>query len=261
MTLKDIWEKTSGWLKSQVLSRRQEQPQVNVDTEGLIAQEQEGSPGTSDQGGPAAEKGDKIEVRAIQPTEKRESIEKLQEGFNKLIGQLQGINEHLNRQITQHEELMGRIEQLPQLLESFPAMVENQKQITEQMLEQLKTAAAKNEQFIDTVAKIPNETAKQTDALVNIDHQLAAAADIDVQMSESFNKFNETLDKLNQSAVGQTDSIMQMSRTFATSDRYLKYILSRQNKRFIWVFIIAVGVCVVAIGVLTAVVIYLRHTL
>ncbi|MHC4750944.1 MAG: hypothetical protein ACYTFW_13855, partial [Planctomycetota bacterium] len=88
--------------------------------------------------------------------------EKLQEGFDKLVDQLQGINEHLNRQATQHEDLMSRIKQLPQLLESFPAVVENQKRITEQLLEHLKATSAKNEQFVDAVEKIPNETAKQT---------------------------------------------------------------------------------------------------
>jgi hypothetical protein len=56
---------------------------------------------------------------------------------------------------------------------------------------------AKNQHFADVVAKIPTETAKQTDALVDINHQLAAAADTDVQMAEGLNKFNETLEKLN----------------------------------------------------------------
>jgi hypothetical protein len=112
---------------------------------------------------------------------------------------------------------------------------------------------------METVEKIPTETAKQTDALVDIDHQLAAAADTDVQMAESFNKFNETLDKLNESTIGQTDGIMQMSKTFATSDRYLKYIMSRQRKSFMWVFMIAVGVCVLAILILAGIIIYLRH--
>jgi len=145
------------------------------------------------------------------------------------------------------------------LLEGFPELLENQKQVTGQLLEQLKAAAIKNEQFIDAVEKIPTETAKQTDALVDIDHQLAAAADTDVQMAESFNKFNETLDKLNQSTLGQTDSIMQMSKTFSTSDRYLKYIISKQNRRFMWIFVTAIGVCVLAILVLTGIIIYLRQ--
>ena len=136
--------------------------------------------------------------------------------------------------------------------------MENQKQVTEQLLEQLRSAAAKNEQFIDAVEKIPDETAKQTDALANIDHQLAAAADIDVQMADNFNNFNQTLDKLNQSTLSHTDGILQMSKTFAASDRYLKYIISKQSKRFMWIFITAISVCVVVILILTGIVIYLN---
>lgn len=203
--------------------------------------------------------GSQVVVKTVQPGGKPESLEKLQEGFDRLIGQLQAINEHLNRQLAQHEDLTRRMDELPQLLESFPAAAENQKQLIEQLLEQLRSAAVRDEQFIDTVEKIPTETTKQTDALVDIDHQLAAAAGADAQMAEGFNRFNETLDELNQSTLGQTDAICQMSRTFATSDRYLKYIISRQNKRFMWIFTIAIGVCALAVLILTGIIIYLRQ--
>ncbi len=254
MALKDLWAGTSNWLRSHKLSSAiNSQPDIN--DEGLINQDANtAGPGIEEQ----PPQSNKVVVKTVPPKTKAESLEKLQEGFNKLIEQLQGINEHLNRQAAQHENLMSRIEQLPKLLESFPAVVENQKQITEQLLEQLKATAVKNQQFIDAVDKIPTETAKQTDALVDIDHQLAAVADTDVQMVESFNKFNQTLETLNQSSLSQTDSIMQMSKTFATSDRYLKYIISRQNKRFMWLFIAAISVCVLAILILTGVIIYLR---
>jgi chromosome segregation ATPase len=255
MGIKDIWTKTSNWLRNHSLAKAPEdQPQV--DDQGLITEDADSTESTADSQG--AQSGSVV-VKAVQPRSKAESLEKLQAGFDKLIDKLQGINEHLNRQITQNEELMSRIEQLPQLLEGFPALLENQRQITERLLEQLNAAAVKNEQFIGIVEKIPTETAKQTDALVNIDHQLAAAADIDVQMAESFNKFNETLGKLNQSTVAQTDSMIQMSKTYATSDRYLKYIISRQNKRFIWVFIAAVSVCLAVILILTGIIIYLKQ--
>ncbi len=255
MTLKDFWARTSSWLRAHKLSRSADyQPQLN--DEGLISQNAESTK-------PIVEKqpaqSNQVVVKTLQPVDKTQPLEKLQVGFNKLVERLQGINEHLNRQVTQHEDLMSRIEQLPKLLENFPAVVENQKQITEQLLEQIKTTAAKEQQFIDAVEKIPSETAKQTDCLVDIDHQLAAAADTDVQMAESFNKFNETLDKLDQSTISQTDSILQMSKTFATSDRYLKYLMSRQNKRFMWIFMIAMGVCVLAILILTVIIIYLRQ--
>ena len=259
MALKDFWSrtksKTNSWLEAHRLQSVDDyQPQI--DDEGLISQNPSSEESAVDDKGA---KSNKIVVKAVQPASKAQSLEKLQAGFDKLVEQLQGINEHLNQQVTQHQDLMGRIEQLPQLLESFPSVVGNQKQIIKQLVEQLKATAAKNQQFIDTVEKIPTETAKQTDALVDIDHQLAAAADTDVQMAESFNKFNETMGKLNQSTLGQTDSIMQMSKTFATSDRYLKYIISRQNKRFMWVFICTIGVCVLVVLILTGIIIYLRQ--
>ena len=256
MTLKEFWADTGRWLRAHKPSiGGAHQPEI--DDDGLISQ---GGDTTAVDGSvPAGDRGNNVIVRAVPPVDRHESLEKLQEGFEKLVEQLKGINEHLSRQATQHEDLMGRIRQLPELLESFPSVVENQKRITEQLLEQLKGAAAKNEQFIDAVEKIPTETAKQTDALVNIDHQLAAAADIDVQMTESFNNFNQSLDKLNQSTISQTDGIIQMSKTFAASDRYLKYIISKQNKRFMWIFIAAISVCVTAILILVGIVIYLKY--
>jgi lipopolysaccharide/colanic/teichoic acid biosynthesis glycosyltransferase len=38
-----------------------------------------------------------------------------------------------------------------------------------------------------------------------------------------------------------------MKKTFSASDRYLKYLVSKQNKRFVWIFWTAVGVCIFAI--------------
>lgn len=260
MTLKEMWSNAGRWL-------REHKPSISIgaahhpdiDDDGLISQSNDREQPAGDESAPAPNQGDNVVVKSVQPSERQESLQKLQEGFDKLIERLGGINEHLSRQAAQHEDLMERIEQLPELLESFPTVVENQKKLTQQLLEQLKTSAAKNEQFIDAVEKIPTETAKQTDALVNIDHQLAAAADIDVQMTEGLNNFNESLDKLNQSTVSQTDSIVQMSKTFAASDRYLKYIISKQNKRFMWIFIAAISICVTVILILTGIIIFLKY--
>jgi chromosome segregation ATPase len=255
MTLKDFWSKASSWLEARKPSRPTDY-QPEIDDEGLISQVAEST-------GPAADdrtsESNQVLVKTVQPMDKTQSLEKLQAGFDKLVEQLEGINNHLNRQAAQNEELMSRIEQLPKLLESFPTAVENQKQLIEQLLEQLKATATMEQEFIGTIEKIPTETAKQTDALTDINHQLAAAADVDVQMTEGLNKFNETLDKLNQSTIGQTDGIVQMSKTFAASDRYLKYIISNQRKSFIWVFTAAVGVCLAAILILAGIIIYLRR--
>jgi methyl-accepting chemotaxis protein len=258
MKLKDLWSKTNSWLQRQKLVKPQDyQPQL--DDQGLISEDADSADSAEAKSAAGKPESNQVVVKAVQPGGKTEPIEKLQEGFNRLIEQLEGINEHLSRQAAQHENLMNRIDKWPEPLESFLAVAENQKHLTEQLFEQLKATATNQQEFIEAVERIPAETARQTDQLVDIDHQLAAAADADVQMAESFNNFNQTLDRLNQSTLSHTNSIIQMSKTFATSDRYLKYIVSRQNKRLMWIFAIAIGVCAVAILILTGVIIYLKQ--
>ena len=196
-------------------------------------------------------------VKSIPESARNEQIEKLQDGFNRLIGRLEDINEHLSKQAEHQQQLMERLDKLPQMFESFAPSIKSQQQLTEQMIAELKASGMKNQKFIEAIESIPTETAKQTDALHSIDHQLAAAADCDVQMTESFGKFKEALNKLDQSTVSQTESIMQMSKTFAASDRYLKFIISRDKKRMFWMLVISLCICVAVILALVGIVLYL----
>jgi len=257
MTLREILSGTSNWLRS----RRYEHAghcEPVLDNDGLLTmalEPQEDFEGTSS----ARTRHGPVVVNSVTTLDRREPVEKLQEGFNRLIDQLEQVNDHLSQQLSQHQELMGRVKQLPQLLESLPSAIENQKNLTTQLLEQLRTTAAKDQQFIETVGKIPTETARQTDTLTLINHQLAAAADTDVQLAESFVKFKDTLERLNHNTASNTEGIVQMSKTFAASDRYLKYVVTKLNKRYAWVLAIAISVCGAAICTLAGIVIYLAR--
>jgi uncharacterized phage infection (PIP) family protein YhgE len=244
MELREIWSHFTSWLRKQLPSSHSDYERPQLSDDGLIIHNHT----------PSA---DKSPFQAVAVRGKPE-VEKFQAGFGKLIDQLQDINEHLNKQVAQHENLIARIDQFPKLLENFPAVVENQKALTEQLVSQLKTNLLKDQQLLSAVEKIPAESAKQTDALLAIDRQLAAASDVDVQMTETFGKFNETLAKLNQSTKDHTDGISQMSRTFAASDRYLKFIVSRQTRQLMWVFYSALGICIAVILILVGIIIFVN---
>ncbi|MCL5281052.1 MAG: hypothetical protein M1376_14225 [Planctomycetes bacterium] len=257
MTLREIWTGTSNWLRS----RRYENAgscEPVLDNDGLLTMALEPEEDFEDTGSARTTQGP-IVVNPVAALDRRESAEKLQEGFNRLIDQLAQINDHLSEQLTQHQELMGRVRQLPQLLESLPSAVENQKFLTTRLLDQLRTTTAKDQQFIEAVGKIPAETARQTDTLTMINHQLEAAADADVQLAGNFVKFKDTLDRLNHSTAKNTEGIVQMSRTFAASDRYLKYVVTKLNKRYAWVLAIAMTICGAAICTLAGIILYLAR--
>ena len=257
MGLKELWAKIDGWWTNR--AGRRSEPYVAVDKDGLICDEG-GGVITAQPNQKHSKTGGLEIVKRSGAVERKENIEKLGKAFDSLIDQLGGINEHLSKQVAQHENLMKRIDELPELLENVPNSVENQRQLVDGLIEQLKGKALKEQQFVDIVEKIPAETAKQTHALVDMNQKLSVSADIDAQINENFNKFNQTLDKLDTDTVSQTDSIMQMSKTFAASDRYLKYVMSRQHKRFMWVFSIAIGVCVLAIIILAGIILIVMKT-
>ena len=249
MSIRELLLRLTNWLHNRLTSQGDHNFPHLSDNGLMIDHNSSSSP-------PASNESNAIKAVAVRG--KTESLEKLQAGFDRLIDELSGINDHLRRQVAQHDDLITRVDQLPKLAESFPASVENQKVLSEQLLSQLKANILKDQQMLSAVEKIPAEEAKQTDTLINIDRQLAAAADVDVQMTETFNKFNDSLSKLNQATKDHSVGISQMSRTFAASDRYLKFVVSRQAKQFMWVFYSALAVCVAIILILVAIIIYLR---
>lgn len=255
MTLKEILTGTSSWLRThrfETVGRYA--PALN--DEGLLASHFEAEDDFMDTRS-AGSPSEPVMVSTVTSLERRDSAEKLQEGFDQLVGQLQQINGHLNSQLHQHEELMGRVRELPHVLESLPSAIENQKHLTTELLEQLRSSTNKSQQFIEAVEQIPAETTRQTDTLTMMNHQLAAAAETDVQLAESFLKFKGTLDRLNHNTVSNTEGILQMSRTFAASDRYLKFVIAKMNRRYAWTLAMALSVCGAVISALVVVVFYL----
>ncbi|RKY12230.1 MAG: hypothetical protein DRP65_01920 [Planctomycetota bacterium] len=257
MSIKELWSKVDTWWTNRDSSRADSY--VAVDEDGLICDDGSVVTVRPDEKQPKA--GGLEIVKKGGALDRKENVEMLGKAFDSLISELSGINEHLDRQIAQHEKLMQRIDELPHLLENIPDSVRTQKQLVDGLIEQLQGKALKEQQFVDIVGKIPAESTKQTHALVDMNQKLSVAADIDAQINENLNKFNQTLGKLDTDTVSQTDSIMQMSKTFAASDRHLKYVMSRQNKRFILVFAIAMGISAFAIIVLAAAVVLLLNNL
>jgi chromosome segregation ATPase len=257
MTLRGILSGTASWLRAH---RYEDSGRCDpaLDDDGLLAMDFD-TGGDTQNVQSAGARSEPLMVSTITSIERREPVERLQEGLDRLVGELEQINEHLGEQLAQHEELMGRVRHLPQLLESLPSAVENQKRLTAQLMEQLRSTAAKERQFSEAVEEIPAAAARQTDALIDINHQLAVAGDVDVQMAEGFNKFRMTLDRLNQNTVSNTEGILQMSRTFAASDRHLKYVVTMLNKRYAWTLAVTLGICMSAIASLVVVILYLAR--
>ena len=255
MSIKELWAKVDNWWTHR--DNNGADSFVAVDSDGLICNDG-GAAGVQTQEKRIRPGGLEI-VKKSSGLDRKENSEMLHAAFEGLISQLGDINQHLDRQISQHEKLMHRIDELPHLLENVPDAVKSQKNLVDGLIEQLQSKALKEQQFVDIIGKIPDQAVKQTNALVDMNQKLSVSVDIDSQINENLNKFNQTLGKLDTDTVSQTDSIMQMSKTFAASDRHLKYVMSRQNKRFLWAFSIAMAVSTFAIIALAVIILLILN--
>lgn len=203
---------------------------------------------------------EKVLAKQVPPPSSQRSLEVIQQGLADLLTQLTGINENLAKHVDQNEQLMSRIEHLPDIIEHLPEAVRNQSLTVKALLQELKDSQQKELEFIRAVESIPRETGKQTDVLQNINNQLSASAETDIQFVETFNKFKISMEHLDNSTKAQTEMLAQMNKTFAVSDRYMKYLVSRQNKRFTWLFVVSLCVTVFSIIALLIVFTFLfRH--
>ena len=277
MRLKEYWSKISGWLSGR-REEAEEGPRPRVDEEGLMTEDFERSSETADKEETAeiGEAGTKTEEAAGAEEEVfagrkepagmertkdvlyKRDMNRLQDRFDRLIEKLGTISETLNLQLAQGKMLLERMDKMPEIVRNFPAIADSQIRMGKELSEHLAAMTAKNERFLEAVEKIPSESIRQTDILAEINEHLTTSTDVDMRMSDSFRRFNEILTKLSQNIVSQAESIMEMSRVFSSSDRYLKYVISRQNRQFIWLFGVSVGVCLFAILILVGIVMYIK---
>ena len=225
---------------------------AELDCNGLIDCSQEGAVGVLERDEieivePSHDQYNQIAVQEDRQIEREDRTDVPTEAFERLIGQLQGINNSFNRQMEQNERILERVQKLPEMLESLPVEAENQRQMVYSMMDQMKAQSDREEKIAETLRDIPYQTSRQTNTLVDMNQKLSASAQVDAQLADGFNRFNSTLGNLNKTSTQQSDAIAQMNKTFAASDRYMKHLVNRQNKRFAWMFFSGLGVCTFAV--------------
>ena len=84
MTLKEFWADTGRWLRAHKPSiGGAHRPEI--DDDGLISRNDDSTEQAGDGAVPAGARGNNVVVRSVPPAERQESLQKLQEGFDKLV--------------------------------------------------------------------------------------------------------------------------------------------------------------------------------
>ena len=103
---------------------------------------------------------------------KKDPAEVMNEAVEKLVDKLEGINDNLQQQVEQNQQLVKRMDTLPDLLSSLPKAVDQQRQAFSRVADQLQQKVARD--------------AKVAEELGSIRQQVTASVEMDAKMNERF---------------------------------------------------------------------------
>ncbi len=151
-------------------------------------------------------------------------LEKFQDGFERLIDHLEGINHHLDEQLTQQQQLLN----------------------------QLKENAGKADAFFDSVGTIAQQSTQQNQTLENIGTAMTANLENTTKTAHQVTRLNEGVESLVKDTATQADGILQLNRTLLTTQQQMQEMIARQNKKFFWTALAAASTVVLVISAIVA---------
>ncbi len=270
-----LWKRVGGWLRRSHLPRADDE-MLQLDAEGLIADsdgvdidgnnkdnhngDSSGNDSNGDDFGITAvaedagvdeanHKSKSAVGSAIFPRHKKEQqLAAMEEGFNRLVTVMESINENMQQQKQETQKLNAHLENLPGLLSRIPDVVESQVQTAQAMAEELKKQSLQQQQLNETIRKLPDLTKSQLDKLSDITAHMESSLENEVHMAETFSRFDGSMQIVADSAQAQATSLAHIGQMLEQNEQKMQQILSRQNKRFMWLAVVVIIASLAAIA-------------
>ncbi|GMU21923.1 MAG: hypothetical protein AMXMBFR13_20110 [Phycisphaerae bacterium] len=225
--------------------RRTELPDLpQVGEDGLLADPVE-IPGEVEPEAPA----DRASGPLARWTKRDQTLAALQEGYEKVTRVIEEIQNHLVTQADRSDRMCTALEQLARSMSDAPAMGREQVAMLEQIAARLETTNARTQQLADAVSELPKAARTQSDTLNGVSRQLEMANEQAVVASQNMDRLGTGIRALGETGQAQADLLRQMAVRTAEHENQIARLVSRQDKRFLMLFIVTI---ILAAGAVTA---------
>ena len=235
-----IWKRMGGWLRWSQTSKDGLEV-VHHNAEGLVV-----DPSADKEGG---------ENSLVTREEKREQqLAAMEESFHRLVEVLESLDENVAKQRQNTEELCERMGKMGEVLGGLPGNVAAHNKTFQELTQEMKEQAIRHKQVIETVKTLPDLNRQQVDRLEDIVRQVENTAENDARMTDSFNRFDNSLQGMLSNSKTQSQSLMHIGEIMGQNEIRMRELFRRQGKRFTWLLVIVLMVALAAIGGLAAMV-------
>jgi hypothetical protein len=177
-----------------------------------------------------------------------QTLVKLQEGYEQVTRVIQEIQNHLVIQADRSERICTSLEQLARSAIELPAIGREQSQTLETIAAHIEASASRTQQLADSLTDVPKLAKSQSEALVGINRQMEMAGEQRMVATQTLERIGGAIGTLSTASQGQTDRLKMIEARTDQQVDLLTQVITRQNRRFIMLFVVTVILAVAALG-------------
>jgi hypothetical protein len=184
----------------------------------------------------------------LRPWAKRDAaIAHLQEGFTTLTDLMGSIRDNLDKQNRRQDELLGALQQLPQVLQSLPESNRVQTETLTAIRKQIEGQSAQQERLGEILVRIGQQAGEQRQMVDTLRDRVEELHKVDTTIADYLNNVGSALKDVSKNTDTSAQVLSQMRDNIDARDGQLERVLHRQGTRFTAMLAVAIVISVAAL--------------
>ena len=231
-----FWRRMGGWFRSAARG----QSAFDSDDGGMTM--------TGVQCGSSAEHA-LVASSPAEPTSADLALERLETEYHRVVGLIESISTHLERQEQRAASMVESIDALTRTLSSLPDEARAEAEALTGIREQLEEDAARAKRFEDQFAGLPKLADMQRETMASIDRRLSDDVDRNERIHDSLGDVRQALVAVGESATASTSVLREVHAQTLEREERMGSLLEAQSRRLTWIAVIAISVAAAAVVV------------
>lgn len=191
--------------------------------------------------------GERSGNRLVRWTRRDQTLNRLQEGYERINGAIEEIQKHLAAQGERTDRICNALEQLARSTGDMAGLSRHHAEKLESIAGHIEAGNARLGQVADAVGEVPNVARAQTEAIHGIRKQLDMASEQGVATSQTMERLSSAISTLGEVNTKQIETLGQMNRKADDQAEHLSRLVACQNKRFIMLFVVTIVLAAAAV--------------
>ncbi len=176
------------------------------------------------------------------------AIENLQSGFMTLTELMSAIKENLDRQDHRNEELLGALQQLPQILQSVPESNKLQTETLRAIHQQMENQNGQQTKLGEILDRICEADVTQTNTIDALRDRVESLTQHDQAIASNLSSVGSAMTTLSENTHASATVLQSLRDSGDQRDRELEKILHRQGARFTTMLAVAIVLSIAALA-------------